>query len=69
MTTGVTNTTVWNGVHHKTNLYGGSTHFGYPDNTYFNRVKQELAAKGVVQDNIDEDVIKIADDLLDNNYY
>ena len=69
VTTGVTNTTVWNGVHHKTNLYGGSTHFGYPDNTYFNRVKQELAAKGVVQDNIDEDVIKIADDLLDNNYY
>ena len=67
VTTGVTNTTVWNGVHHKTNLYGGSTNFGYPDNTYFNRVKQELAAKGVVQDNIDEDVIKIAEDLLNNN--
>ena len=69
VTTGVTNTTVWNGVHHKTNLYGGSTNFGYPDNTYFNRVKQELAAKGVVQDNIDEDVIKIAEDLLNNNNY
>ena len=69
VTTGMTNTTVWNGVHHKTNLYGGSTNFGYPDNTYFNRVKQELAAKGVVQDNIDEDVIKIAEDLLNNNNY
>ena len=69
VTTGVTNTTVWNGVHHKTNLYGGSTNFGYPDNTYFNRVKQELAAKGVVQDNIDEDVIKIAEDLLNNDNY
>ena len=69
VTTGVTNTTEWNGVHHKTNLYGGSTNFGYPDNTYFNRVKQELAAKGVVQDNIDEDVIKIAEDLLNNNNY
>ena len=69
VTTGETNTTVWNGVHHKTNLYGGSTHFGYPDKTYFNRVKEELAAKGVIQDNIDEDVIKIADDLLNNNKY
>ena len=64
VTTGVKNTTVWNGIHHKTNLYGGSTNFGYPDKTYFNRVKEELAAKGVIQDNIDEDVIKIANDLL-----
>ena len=69
VTTGRTNTTVWNGVHHKTNLYGGSTNFGYPDKTYFNRVKEELAAKGVIQDNIDEDVIKIAEDLLNNQYY
>ena len=64
VTTGRRNTTVWNGVHHKTNLYGGSTNFGYPDDTYFNRVKEELAAKGVIQDNIDEDVIKIAEDML-----
>jgi deltex-like protein len=64
VTTGKRNTTVWNGVHHKTSLYGGPTCFGYPDPTYFNRVKEELAAKGVIQDNIDEDVIKIADDLL-----
>ena len=69
VTTGRTNTTVWNGVHHKTNLYGGSTNFGYPDKTYFNRVKEELAAKGVIQDNIDEDVIKIAEDLLNNQNY
>lgn len=69
VTTGVSNTTVWNGVHHKTNLYGGSTHFGYPDKTYFNRVKEEMASKGVVQDNIDEDVIKIAEDLLNKKYY
>jgi hypothetical protein len=64
VTTGARNTTVWNGIHHKTCLYGGSTNFGYPDKTYFSRVKEELAAKGVIQDNIDEDVIKIADDLL-----
>ena len=67
VTTGARNTTVWNGIHHKTNLSGGSTYFGYPDATYFNRIKEELAAKGVIQDNIDEDVIKIADDLL-NEY-
>ena len=64
VTTGARNTTVWNGIHHKTSLYGGSTNFGYPDKTYFSRVKEELAAKGVIQDNIDEDVSKIADDLL-----
>ena len=67
VTTGRRNTTVWNGIHHKTNLSGGSTYFGYPDNTYFNRVKEEMAAKGVIQDNIDEDVSKIADDLLSDS--
>lgn len=39
---------IWNGVHHKTNTSGGSTHYGYPDNTYFGRVKEELASKGVL---------------------
>ena len=68
VTTGQKNTTVWNGIHHKTCLDGGSTNFGYPDKTYFNRVKEELASKGVIQDNIDEDVIKIADDLLNGKY-
>jgi len=47
VTTGRTDTVVWNGVHHKTNLSGGSSHFGYPDATYFARVKEELAARGV----------------------
>ena len=67
ITTGRKNTVVWNGIHHKTQLFGGPTNFGYPDKNYFNRVKEELAAKGVIQDNIDEDVIKIADDLLNEN--
>jgi len=47
VTTGRSDTVVWNGVHHKTNLSGGSSHFGYPDATYFSRVKEELAARGV----------------------
>ena len=33
------NCIVWNGIHHKTNTHGGSTRYGYPDPTYFNRVK------------------------------
>mmetsp|Transcript_17659 Transcript_17659/g.20022 ORF Transcript_17659/g.20022 Transcript_17659/m.20022 type:complete len:124 (-) Transcript_17659:354-725(-) len=48
VTTGQTNTTVWNGVHHKTSPSGGTSSFGYPDPQYFNRVKNELAAKGVM---------------------
>jgi deltex-like protein len=36
LTTGMTDTVVWSGVHHKTSLSGGT--FGYPDNTYLSRV-------------------------------
>jgi len=31
VTTGLDNQTVWNGIHHKTSLNGGASHFGYPD--------------------------------------
>jgi len=59
VTTGRKDTVVWNGVHHKTNISGGtlfffklfiylgSAMFGYPDPTYFDRVKLELASRGV----------------------
>ena len=67
VTTEIKNTTVWNGIHHKTNISGGATMFGYPDNTYFNRVKEELAAKGVSKENIKEDVEKIAYKMLYEN--
>lgn len=46
ITTGRDNCVVWNGVHHKTNTSGGATNFGYPDPSYFTRVKCELLAKG-----------------------
>lgn len=68
VTTGQKNTTIWNGIHHKTNLYGGSTRFGYPDPTYFNRVKEELASKGVSKDNLTVDPIKIGQEFLDCNF-
>jgi len=48
------NCIVWNGIHHKTHTHGGSSHYGYPDATYFNRVKNELADKGIVIENAQE---------------
>ena len=53
VTTGASNTTVWAGIHHKTSLSGGSSSFGYPDPTYFSRVQEELACKGVTEDSMD----------------
>eukprot|EP00828_Plagiopyla_frontata_P048967 TRINITY_DN9580_c0_g1_i1.p1 TRINITY_DN9580_c0_g1~~TRINITY_DN9580_c0_g1_i1.p1 ORF type:complete len:136 (+),score=15.54 TRINITY_DN9580_c0_g1_i1:532-939(+) len=47
VTTGRQNQVVWNGIHHKTSMTGGSSNYGYPDKTYLSRVKEELAAKGV----------------------
>lgn len=40
VTTGMDNQIVWNGIHHKTSLHGGSASFGYPDPTYLKRVKE-----------------------------
>lgn len=48
VTTGRTDCVIWNGIHHKTNVTGGSSSFGYPDATYLFRVREELAAKGIV---------------------
>eukprot|EP00118_Oscarella_pearsei_P025045 m.307375 g.307375 ORF g.307375 m.307375 type:complete len:768 (+) comp42208_c0_seq1:80-2383(+) len=47
VSTGIDNQITWNDVHHKTNEYGGPERFGYPDPTYLERVKEELAAKGI----------------------
>ena len=51
---GQDNCIVWNGIHHKTCTSGGSTNYGYPDATYFSRVKIELADKGVFLESADE---------------
>ena len=47
VTTVALNTTVWGGIHQKTNTSGGTARHGYPDPHYFDRVKQECAARGV----------------------
>jgi len=64
VTTGIKNTVVWNGIHHKTSLSGGCTNFGYPDSSYFNRVKQELASKGVLKESINQPLEDIALEFL-----
>ena len=46
ITTGMRNVIVWNGIHHKTTTGGGP--YGFPDPTYYQRVRQELASKGVL---------------------
>ncbi|KAK3094976.1 hypothetical protein FSP39_008624 [Pinctada imbricata] len=54
-TTGMDNVVTWNDIHHKTSVTGGPQRFGYPDPHYLDRVLEELAAKGVREQ-----------DLLDN---
>ena len=59
------NCIVWNGVHHKTRTCGGSACYGYPDDTYLNRVKQEMALKGVVPEDgtISEEVKRVVKEI------
>lgn len=47
-TTGYDNVITWNDIHHKTSYHGGPENFGYPDPTYLNRVRLELASKGIM---------------------
>ena len=68
VTTGVQNSVVWNGIHHKSNIRGGATHYGYPDPTYFNRVCEELAAKGVNKSDFYDDELEfLASSLMYGN--
>ncbi|XP_035673946.1 uncharacterized protein LOC118414188 isoform X3 [Branchiostoma floridae] len=47
VTTGATDTVVWNDIHHKTRVYGGASGYGYPDPGYLARLREELATKGI----------------------
>ncbi|KAH3856105.1 hypothetical protein DPMN_098685 [Dreissena polymorpha] len=50
-TTGEEGVITWNDIHHKTDLRP-NTQFGYPDPTYLQRVREELAAKGVTEEDV-----------------
>jgi len=52
---GQSNVVVWSGIHHKTSPSGGFANYGYPDETYFDRVKDEMAQRGVSSDRIGVD--------------
>uniref|UniRef100_A0A0D6R5D4 RING-type E3 ubiquitin transferase n=1 Tax=Araucaria cunninghamii TaxID=56994 RepID=A0A0D6R5D4_ARACU len=43
LTFGQTDMVIWTNIHHKTQKNGGASNNGYPDDTYFARVKKELA--------------------------
>ena len=46
VTTGRSDCVIWNGIHCKTRINGGSSNYGYPDNTYLDRVATECSHKG-----------------------
>ncbi|KAJ3229767.1 E3 ubiquitin-protein ligase dtx3l [Chytriomyces hyalinus] len=46
-TSGLSNVLVWN-LHHKTSVHGGVAAYGYPDETYLQRVGEELRERGVL---------------------
>ncbi len=56
VTTGTTDTVVWNEIHHKTEAHGNSTGHGYPDDNYLDNALAELAAQGVEegQDSVED---------------
>ena len=43
---------MWAGIHHKTNTRGGSSSFGYPDESYLKRVTNELAAVNITEEDV-----------------
>ena len=65
ITTGKKNVVVYNGIHHKTSTNGGPTNYGYPDPSYFKRVIEELASKGINKNDFEDDKLElIANNLL-----
>ena len=54
-TRGVDGVVCWNGIHHKTTANPvGAAKYGYPDDTYLARVKDELRQKDVFFESEDE---------------
>ncbi len=54
VTTGASDTVVWNEIHHKTSPSNHSGH-GYPDPAYLDNVLMELASQGVVDKEEEEE--------------
>ncbi|XP_053406803.1 uncharacterized protein LOC123546492 isoform X2 [Mercenaria mercenaria] len=56
-TTGQEGVITWNDIHHKTDMRP-NTQFGYPDDTYLQRVREELEVKGITREDMDTKFIK-----------
>ena len=50
VTTGATDTVVWNEIHHKTECSSNHSGHGYPDPNYLDNVLMELSLQGVTDD-------------------
>ena len=47
VTTGQDDVVIWAGIHQKTSRSGGATNHGWPDDSAFDRLKSECAARGI----------------------
>ena len=45
---GVSDSVIWNDIHHKTQNYAGGEH-GFPDANYFRNLFAELEAQGIYE--------------------
>ena len=54
VTTGATDTVVWNEIHHKTESHSNHSGHGYPDPNYLDNILMELAAQGVEEEEEEE---------------
>ena len=59
VTTGASNTVVWNEIHHKTESMSNHSGHGYPDPNYLDNVLMELSSQGVVET---ESIVVSSDD-------
>lgn len=59
VTTGATDTVVWNEIHHKTESNSNHSGHGYPDPAYLDRVLLELAAQGVEDREGEEEEVEV----------
>ena len=63
VTTGSSDTVVWNEIHHKTENTSNHSGHGYPDSNYLDNVLMELAAQGVEDgSDTDSDTIIVSSD-------
>ncbi|XP_053390223.1 uncharacterized protein LOC128553131 isoform X2 [Mercenaria mercenaria] len=67
-TTGKECVITWNDIHHKTDMRP-NTQFGYPDETYLQRVREELEAKGVTRQDVETELIEeLKDDYFKKTF-